>query len=118
MKSASLLFLFSAVGFAQSTSTATLSGTVTDTSTGAVVGATVRITNEDTQFGRRITTDDAGFYRFDLLPPGTYDLRVELKGFAPGIVTGLPLQVGTAGTQNVVLEVAGATNAVVVMAEA
>jgi hypothetical protein len=117
MRNTFLLLLLSAVGFAQSTSTATLSGTVTDASSGVIVGATVRVTNQETQLGRQIATDNAGFYRFDLLPPGTYDLKVEQAGFSRGLVTGLALQVGTAERRNMILQVAGAAAVVAVVAE-
>jgi Carboxypeptidase regulatory-like domain/TonB dependent receptor len=117
MKKAWLLLLLPACGFAQPASTATLSGTVTDRSSGIVVGAAVHIANQETGLERQAATDSAGFYRFDLLPPGTYDLRAEQKGFSPAIVTGLPLLVGNAGTRNIVLEVAGAAEAVAVTAE-
>ncbi|HVW87396.1 MAG TPA: carboxypeptidase regulatory-like domain-containing protein, partial [Bryobacteraceae bacterium] len=123
MKSVVPLFCLAAAVFsspllAQSSSTATLSGTVTDASQGVIAGATVRITNQETQFARQIATDDSGFYRFDLLPPGIYELRVEQKGFAPAVIADLPLRVGSAGTQNVVLQIAGATNVLSVLAEA
>jgi hypothetical protein len=111
-------FLLLRIIMAQSTSTATLSGIVTDPSEGVIAGAMVRLTNEDTQFGRQILTDQAGFYRFDLVPPGTYDLRVEQKGFAPSVITGLPLLVGSAGTQNITLALAAASNVLTVNVEA
>ncbi len=114
----SFLLLLSAISRAQSTSTATVSGTISDQLQGVVIGATVRITNQDTQFARQIESDGSGFYRFDLIPPGTYDLRVEQKGFAPGIVTGMTLQVGTSGAQNLTLVIAGSTNVLSVIADA
>jgi hypothetical protein len=83
------------VGFTQSTSTATLIGTVTDASKGLIVSAAVRITDQETQLGRQIATDDAGFYRFDLLPPGTPNYQnpqaqqagFEVHEFSPGFTT-------------------------------
>jgi protocatechuate 3,4-dioxygenase beta subunit len=59
--------------FAQIGQTATLAGTVTD-STGAVLpGATVTVSSESLIGGSRTTTTDAnGNYRFPALPPGRY----------------------------------------------
>ncbi len=62
--------------------TGSIVGTVTD-ETGAVLpGATVTLSGPTLIGGPRVqATDAAGAYRFDRLPPGTYDLRFELTGF-------------------------------------
>ena len=61
--------------------TATLRGTVTDTSGGVLPGATVTVTNTGTKAARTAVTDDRGGYVFAGLFPGTYELKVELQGF-------------------------------------
>lgn len=67
---------------AQTTSTGSLSGTVTD-KTGAVVpGATVQITSKDTGAARETTTAGNGAYKFDLLPAGNYTVKISMAGFA------------------------------------
>src|SRR5262245_18635947 len=43
--------------------TSTIQGQVTDTSGGAVVGATVKATNEDTGFNKTVVSASDGFYR-------------------------------------------------------
>jgi len=118
MKKTLSFFLCSGILFAQSTSTASLSGTVTDASSAVIAGATVRVANQETQFIRQTKTDSEGFYRFDLLPPGTYEVKAEQPGFAPSVVTEVPLRVGSAGTLNIALPVAGAATAVEVTAGA
>jgi Carboxypeptidase regulatory-like domain len=61
--------------------TADIVGRVTD-STGAVLpGATVTITNEGTRDVRSVPTNESGDYVFNLLPIGTYTVKVELQGF-------------------------------------
>ena len=56
--------------------TATLVGTVTDTS-GAVLGhATVTITDQSTGQSYTHQTNDSGNYEFTLLPPGVYSIEV------------------------------------------
>jgi len=87
--------------FAQSqTSSGDIKGTVTD-STGAVLpGATVSVTNIDTGIERSATSDNIGNFRFFLLPPADYELKVQLTGFS--IYTRRPVEV-TVG-QIVVIE--------------
>jgi Carboxypeptidase regulatory-like domain/TonB dependent receptor-like, beta-barrel len=66
---------------AQTAGEGTISGTVTD-STGAVVpNATVTATNMATNVTTQRTSSSAGLYTIAPLPPGTYSVRVEAKGF-------------------------------------
>jgi len=62
--------------------TATVEGRITDTSGGAVPGATVTAANAATGLSRSDTTKDDGTYRIALLPVGEYTLTVEKSGFA------------------------------------
>ena len=62
-------------------STATMFGTVTDT-TGAVVGgATVTLVQRDTNFTRVSVTKDDGSYREEFLPLGPYKVTIAARGF-------------------------------------
>lgn len=75
------LVLLCAGAFAQTTSTGSIAGTVSD-KTGAVVpGATIQITSSATGFSREVKTSDAGIYRVDLLPTGTYTVKISMPGF-------------------------------------
>src|SRR6266480_751755 len=67
--------------FAQGTASAALGGTVSDQKGGVITGATVTVTNKATGTGRTATTNDSGEYRLDLLPAGSYDLKVSASGF-------------------------------------
>ena len=68
--------------------TASVLGTVRD-STGAVVpGATVRLLNVDTGVEATKVTDESGSYEFFTVRIGTYDVGAELSGFTPAKVTG------------------------------
>ncbi len=58
-----------------------ISGLVTDSSGGAIPGATVTVTNAATRGIRTTTTNADGLYSFPSLPPGIYALKVELQGF-------------------------------------
>ena len=73
--------------------TATIVGTVTD-GTGAIVpGATVMVTNVQTNISLTTQTDDRGAFAVPSLRPGEYSLTVELSGFQKTIRTGVILQV-------------------------
>src|ERR1700730_17833735 len=56
-------------------------GDVTDVSKAAVPGATVRITNRETNQSRVATTNDGGVYSFPTIPGGTYDVTISKQGF-------------------------------------
>src|SRR6476659_1938846 len=58
-----------------------ITGTVTDSSGAAVPGASVTVTNTATRGTRETTTNADGVYTFPSLPPGTYELKIELQGF-------------------------------------
>jgi hypothetical protein len=88
MKRTLLILLAAAVllgpsaAFAQIGQTATLTGTVTDSSGGVLPGVTVTVSGEALIGGvRTAVTDENGVYRFPSLPPGTYTVKVELSGF-------------------------------------
>jgi len=117
MKYTMLLLLLSSTVLAQSSNTATLSGTVLDPSDAVVPGANVTIVNPRTALKRETKTDPSGFYRFDLVVPGDYDLNAEATGFKKSVVKDLPLQVGAEATQNIRLTI-GTTETVEVFAEA
>src|SRR5207245_9181305 len=66
---------------AQATTTASLSGVVTDTTKAALPGASVTVRHLDTAQDRVVITDGAGRYRAEGLEPGRYKITVELSGF-------------------------------------
>jgi hypothetical protein len=68
---------------AQSATSATLRGTVTDPSGAVLPGASATLTSVRTRAVRTATTDASGSHVFVGLPPGDYRLRVALSGFAP-----------------------------------
>ena len=78
------VLLCGAVAYAQVNATGVLLGTVSD-KTGAVVpNANVKITEKETGASREVKSSDAGQYRFDLLPAGTYTVSVTMPGFCHG----------------------------------
>src|SRR5215470_6505597 len=87
---------------------ATLSGTVTDTSGAAVVGAQLTLTNKAQQFEQKFISNDRGEYTFRNLTPGTYDLSITMAGFQKSVQTDIVLTLNQSGHADVTLK-AGAT---------
>jgi hypothetical protein len=58
-------------------------GTVTDRTGARMPGASVAVTNEATNIAFKTATGDEGNYVAPDLPPGSYSVRVEAKGFQP-----------------------------------
>ncbi len=58
-----------------------IGGTITDQSGGAIVGATVTVTDVERGVARSLTTDAAGVYAAANLTPGNYTVHVDFTGF-------------------------------------
>jgi len=78
-------------GFAQTAGQVT--GLVTDPSDSILVGATVTVTNSQTNVGRTTTTNSTGNYTFPALQPGVYNVKVEMQGFQGEVREGVELHV-------------------------
>jgi hypothetical protein len=78
-------------GFAQTAGQVT--GLVTDPGGSVVVGATVTVTNSQTNVSRTTTTNSAGNYAFPALQPGVYNVRAEMQGFESEVRERIELQV-------------------------
>ena len=77
-----LCLVISGTAWAQTT-TADIVGRVSDSSGAVLPGVTVTVQNEATRAQRTQTTTDTGDYVFNLLPIGTYTVKIELQGFSP-----------------------------------
>src|SRR6185503_15186534 len=98
--------------------TATIRGTVTD-STGAVVpGANVTVRGENTGFTRTTVTNSSGLYTFAELPLGTYTVEVALTGFKSAVTHGITLNVADVRSADVQLEAGAVSENVTVEAPA
>ena len=92
-----LLFVFALCAvsaLAQSTTTATLTGTVSDPTQAVVPDAKITVTRADTGIRREARGGPDGHYRVVLLPPGLYDIKVEKPGFSAQVRKGIELTVG------------------------
>jgi hypothetical protein len=68
-------------------------GTVVDSSGAAVTGATVTVTNSETNISSKTTTDEQGEYTLLQLKPGVYSLSVESLGFKTAVQSAIKLDV-------------------------
>ena len=87
-----VLLLFPALSYAQRT-TATIRGTVRDSTQAVLPGVTVTATNEDTGLVRSVVTNTSGVYSAPDLPIGRYRVEAELSGFKKASRTGIVLRV-------------------------
>ena len=107
------LFLMSLVAWGQA-DMGSIGGTVTDTSRGVVVGATVTITDIDrgTQFTTK--TDRTGGYVISPLKVGRYRVTVEMNGFKKEVVGPITVHVQERPGVNITLHVGAASETVIV----
>lgn len=100
---------------AQTPDTATLQGAVTD-GTGALIGgATLTVTNEQTQAVRTAVSDHLGrIYIAGLAADSTYDITAQKPGFLPGHLQRIVLTPGSTAKLTLTLNVAGEASRLVV----
>lgn len=108
---AALLFASATLTNAQRI-TASLVGTIRDSSTAVIPNATVVITNTGTQMTLKTQTGDDGRFSALDLPPGPYSVTVDAQGFKRLVRSGLMLQVDQNAQVDLVLEVGSTTETV------
>src|SRR5438552_3665184 len=109
---ASLLLVgFANVALAQSGS-ASIRGIVTDPQGSPVAGATVTIAAPERNFARTQVTNSDGGYLFKPVPPGTYRLEIEMKGFKKALLSAVQALVDTPKDADVQLEVGNVSETV------
>ena len=98
--------------------TGSITGAVKDPSGALLPGVSVTITGEHLIGGAQTrATDVAGAYRFDRLPPGSYDLKFELSGFKAVERKGLRINAAFTATLDTALEVGRMEETVTVTGE-
>ena len=74
--------------------TATISGTATDASGAAMVGAKIEATNTETNASQSTVSDAQGRYTLSDLPVGTYNVQASQSGFRTVVHPGVTLSIG------------------------
>jgi outer membrane receptor protein involved in Fe transport len=110
-------FLLTSIAVAQ-VNTGRINGTVMDNSGAVVTSATVTATNPDTGVSQPTKTNNAGEYNFPVLPPASYNVRVEAAGFGTQQQRNVVLAVGQVLTLNFTLKPGSASEVIEVTGEA
>ena len=93
-----------------------ISGTVRDAQ-GVIPGASVKITNVDTNISQSLVTNESGYFEAPLLNPGNYAVTVQAQGFKSVTRANLVLGVGQQLTIPVMLEIGGISEEITVRAQ-
>jgi hypothetical protein len=93
---------------------ASIQGVVTDPQGAAVSGATLTLTNLDTNQALTATSDENGVYNFSALPPAKFSLVVEKGGFKKKTLTNVGIIPEQANALNIQLELGQVTETVTV----
>ena len=116
---AALLLAFSVASTAHAQITsATIVGTVADSSGAALPGATVTARNVDTGFTRTVPANEDGAYRLEFLPIGRYTVEFTLSGFKTSTRSGIVLNVNDTARVDAALSIGGVAETVTVDGEA
>jgi hypothetical protein len=97
---------------AQSAGAGTITGTVEDAAQAVIPGATVTVTNVDTNVVHTYTSNAAGLYTAPFLQPGHYKLSAKATSFGISEAKGVTLLVGQTLTINMTMSVKAETTTV------
>lgn len=112
---ATLVVLAAIPGFTQSQiASGDVKGRVTDATGGVIAGATVTLSNVETGVERSAATDTLGNFRFLLVPPADYEVKVQRPSFSTWAVRSLRVGVGETVALDAVLKPAAVQQEVLV----
>ncbi|MCS7023286.1 MAG: TonB-dependent receptor [Bryobacteraceae bacterium] len=94
-----------------------ITGTVMDSAEAVIPGALVRLRNVDTNITREMRTTSTGDFAIAPLPPGNYELHVEMQGFRSYVKKGIVIEVGQVLREDVRLQVGSVAESISVTAE-
>jgi len=96
----------------------TLLGTITDVTGASAPNAKVTVTEVNTSISRTANTNQSGYYAFPDLPPGTYNVSVELQGFKRAVQTQVNALVNSTVRVDLTLQPGELTESITVSGEA
>jgi outer membrane receptor protein involved in Fe transport len=108
------LAMFATSAMAQSSTTGSIEGTVTDPNGAAVKGATVTVTSPNLISPQTATTNDEGRYQVPALPPGKYKVAIDASGFGKYEKDEVSVNLSRTSSADAVLALATATATVTV----
>jgi hypothetical protein len=112
-----MAMLASMAAFAQETRS-TILGTVKDQSGAAISGATVDVTNTETNTTSKLSTNGSGYFEAPYLLPGVYSIMVTAQGFKRHVQQGYTLTVNSRQNVDITLEIGAAQESVTVTSSA
>src|SRR5437899_2572297 len=98
-------------------SNAVVTGIVTDEQRGILPGVTITVTNAESGVVRSTVTEEYGRYRVGGIPPGRYNVKAELPGFATQEVKDITLTIGLEYTKDFTMSVAGVQESITITGE-
>ena len=107
-----LLPLSGPLTLAQTGSTGSIAGTVTDPTTAVVGGAAITVKNNATNQEFTTTTADNGTFNVPALASGNYTVTIAAPGFKTAVLPDVKVDVGTPSSVNVALEIGTPTETV------
>src|SRR5437660_7382115 len=101
-----IVLCFAATSLAQTTGT--ILGSVKDSTSAVVPGASVTVTNNATKAARSVLSDEVGNYVIPLLQAGDYEITAELAGFQK-VIRKITLEVDQRARVDITLSVGSVT---------
>lgn len=111
-----LALLISPLVFSQSKDTGAIVGTVVDEEKTPLPGVTITLTGPKIMGARSTVADADGQYRFPALPPGVYQVKAELPGFATAVRESIRLTTTVRLTVDMTMKVSAIEEEVTVVA--
>jgi Carboxypeptidase regulatory-like domain len=96
------------------TATGRIIGTLTDPTGAVIPGATITVTNVETQVTTQTITNEQGYYQVLLLPIGTYTVSGELPGFQKAVTKPEKLEINQSLRVDIKMVVGNRTEEVLV----
>lgn len=108
-----LFFMLANTAAAQSF-TGSISGTVTDSTGAAIIGAKVTVTDLDRNTTLSGVTTESGFYVVSPIPPGRYRISAERTGFRRYVLEPFPITTQQKASVDITLDIGQITESVTV----
>jgi hypothetical protein len=113
-----VVLMCSGLVYGQGSDSGSLRGRVLDATGSDLPGVIVTATSPAVMGGSRVAvTSDQGLYRFPSLPPGTYEIKMELTGFKTVVLPNVRIDVGLGLTIDRRLEVSSIEETLTVLGD-
>ena len=107
-----VLVLLCGSAFGQGQGLSAIRGSIKDPQGSVVAGASVTLTNAETNSSRTTTSNDSGQFAFEGIQPGVYKVDVEAKGFKKSALTDVKALVSKPVDLDVAMEIGDITQTV------